>query len=432
MIRLALQYLEKWKNNPKRKPLVIRGTRQVGKTWLMKEFGAKNYKNIAYVNLESSSTLNNIFKDDFDINRILLAIEIETGIKITADNTLIILDEIQEAKKGVTALKYFNEQAPEYHIMVAGSLLGITLHEHTSFPVGKVDFIDLYPMSFSEFLLATGNKQLLELLKSNDWDLIKAFKNKYIQLLKHYYFTGGMPEVVAEFINSNDFTEVRNIQKRILLGYEQDFSKHASASVVPRIRMLWNSIPAQLAKENRKFIYSAVKKSSRAKNFESAINWLADSGLIYKVHRVTKSGLPLKAYENFSAFKLFISDIGLLSAMSNLSAKSIIDGNAIFQEFKGALTEQYVLQQLKSITDTGIFYWSTEKSTAEIDFIVQNEDLIIPIEVKAEENLKAKSLKSFYQKYPTTNPIRISLSDYRKESWLKNLPLYAVGELFGV
>jgi len=432
MRRQATKYLKQWKNNSSRKPLIIRGARQVGKTWLMKEFGNKNYKNIAYVNFEDSVTLKNLFVDNFDIKRILLAVEIETGIKITPQDTLIIFDEIQEAERGITALKYFCEQAPQYHVIAAGSLLGVTLHQHTSFPVGKVNFLDLHPMNYAEFIEASGNSHLLEILKRKDWKLIKTFKHRYVDLLKQYYFTGGMPEAVAEFFNNSNFTEVRNIQKRILLGYEQDFSKHAPTSIVPRIRMLWNSIPSQLSKENKKFIYSAIKRSARAKDFESSISWLSDSGLIYKVHRITKPGMPLKAYEDFGTFKLFISDVGLLAAISDLPAKSIINGNIIFEEFKGSLTEQYVLQQLRTLTDNDIFYWSAEKSRAEIDFIVQNEDTILPIEVKAAENLQAKSLKVFSHKYPDTKPVRISMSDFRKENWLINMPLYAVSEIFSI
>ena len=430
MKRQATAYLKIWKESTNRKRLIIQGTRQVGKTWLMKEFGKNNYERTAYVNFENSIILKKLFIEDFNIPRILSAIEIESDTKISPQNTLIILDEIQEAERGITALKYFCENAPQYHVIAAGSLLGVSLHSNTSFPVGKVNFLNLYPLNFPEFLEATENSRLLELLKKRDWNLIKLFKNKYIQLLKQYYFTGGMPEVVYEFIQNNDLKEVRDIQKRILLGYERDFSKYAPGTIVPRIRMLWNSIPSQLSKENKKFIYSAVKKSARARDFEFAISWLSDSGLVYKVHRITKPGLPLKAYEDFSSFKLFISDVGLLAAMSNLPARSMIEGNSIFEEFKGALTEQYVLQQLRTLTDDDIFYWSADRSRAEIDFIVQDEQIILPIEVKAEENLMAKSLKTFYQKYTETKPVRVSMSDFRQESWLTNIPLYAISELF--
>lgn len=431
MKRLAMQYLNNWKDNKDRKPIIIRGARQVGKTWLMKEFGKRNFKQTAYVNFESSKLLKNLFVDDFDIKRIISAIQIETGIQISAGNTLIIFDEIQEADGGITALKYFYENAPEYYIVAAGSLLGISLHKHTSFPVGKVDFIDLYPLNFEEFLMAKGEKQLLDLLVKKDWDLIKQFKVKYINLLKQYYYVGGMPEAVLLFSESEDYNKVRQIQNRILTSYEQDFSKHAPTEIVPRIRMLWNAIPAQLAKENRKFIYSAVKKGSRAKNFELALSWLTDCGLVHKVNRVTKPGIPLKAYEDFNAFKLYTVDVGLLSAMGNINAKTLLEGSVIFEEFKGALTEQYVLQQLKTIQDMDIYYWSSERSTGEVDFVIQYNGNIYPVEVKAEENLQAKSIRAFYQKYPNTKAIRSSMSDYREEDWLTNLPLYAVFTIAG-
>ncbi len=427
MKREALKYLFNWKQKANRKPLIIRGARQVGKTWLMKEFGKTNYSRSAYINFENTKTLLDIFKDNFDVKRIIEAIEIETGVTIDKDNTLIIFDEIQEVERGITALKYFYEDAPQFHIMAAGSLLGIALHQNSSFPVGKVDFLDLYPLGFMEFLEAVGQTRLVPLLVNGDWELIKAFKNKFIDLLKHYYFTGGMPEVVLEYISTGDFNTVRSIQNNILSGYEHDFSKHAPSSIVPRIRLLWNAIPAQLTKENKKFVYGAIKKGARAKDFEVALNWLSDSGLVYKVHRIVKPGLPLKAYEDFSAFKLFVVDVGLLGAMTGLSAKTIIEGNRIFEEFKGSLTEQFVMQQLRFSYGSEIFYWSAEKSRGEIDFIVQNDEEIIPIEVKAEENLKAKSLKSFFQKYVQTKPVRLSMSDFREENWMTNLPLYAVG-----
>ncbi len=426
MERLAMQYLDNWKKKKDRKPIIIRGARQVGKTWLMKEFGKRNYNQVAYVNFESSSALRNLFKDDYDTKRIVSAIQIETGLQIDVQITLIIFDEIQEADGGITALKYFYENAQQYHIVAAGSLLGVSMHKHTSFPVGKVDFIDLLPLNFSEFLLATGQQQLLELINKKDWNLIKSFKKKYIQLLKQYYYIGGMPEAVLFFSETENYSEVRQIQNRILSAYEQDFSKHAPSEIVPRIRMLWNAIPSQLAKENRKFIYSAVKKGSRAKDFELALSWLIDCGLVYKVNRVTKPGIPLKAYEDFNAFKLYTVDVGLLAAMGNISQKTLLEGNVIFEEFKGALTEQYVLQQLRTIPEMAIHYWSSEKSSGEVDFVLQNSGNIYSIEVKAEENLQAKSLKSFYQKYPNTYPIRTSMSDYRQEDWLINLPLYAI------
>lgn len=429
MERAQLNSLIQWKNSKTRKPLIIRGARQVGKTWLMKEFAKKEYKKSIYINFESSKHLKNIFANDFNINRIITALQIETGILFEAKNTLIIFDEIQEAASAITSLKYFYENAPEYHVIAAGSLLGVALHQQTSFPVGKVNFLDLYPLTFSEFLEAGGQKNLSSLLINKDWNLIKTFKQKLIESLRQYYYVGGMPEVVSALCDNNDFNEVREIQNRILQGYEQDLSKHAPIEIVPKIRLLWNSIPAQLAKENRKFIYGVIKKGARAKDYEIAIAWLINCGLIHKVSRVTKPSMPLKAYADFSAFKLFLVDIGLLSAMCNIDVKTLLKGNVIFEEFKGAITEQFVLQQLVAEKNFNVYYWSAEKSTAEIDFLIQYKDRVIPVEVKAEENLQAKSLKMFCQKYNPQQAIRTSMSDYRKESWLINVPLYAINEL---
>ena len=429
MERIAMKDLVSWKNKPGRKPLIIRGARQVGKTWLMKEFGKNEYSQTVYLNFESSKLLKTLFVDNFDINRIITALQIETGIQVNPENTLIILDEIQEAEGAITSLKYFCENAPQYHIIAAGSLLGVAMHKHTSFPVGKVEFLDLYPLNYTEFLLALDQQPLLDLLKSKDWTLIKSFKEKYIQILRQYYYIGGMPEVVFSYRTQNDFKEVRVIQKRILTAYEHDFSKHAPSDIVPRIRMLWNSIPSQLAKENKKFIYGAVKPGSRAKDYELALSWLIDCGLVHKVCRVSKPGIPLKAYEDYNAFKLFIADVGLMGAMGDIDVRTLLEGNMIFEEFKGALTEQYVLQQLTSISDLVIYYWSAERSIAEIDFLIQYSGEVIPIEVKAEENLQAKSLKAFCQKYSPQTAIRTSMSDFRKEDWLTNLPLYAIDEL---
>lgn len=424
-----MQVLTSWKNKQGRKPLIIRGARQVGKTWLMKEFGQNEYSQVAYLNFESSKALKTLFTDNFDIQRIITAVQIETGVRIQAENTLIIFDEIQEAEGALTSLKYFCENAPQYHIVAAGSLLGVALQKQTSFPVGKVEFLDLHPLNFPEFLMALDQQPLLDLLKSRDWPLIKSFKDKFIQLLRQYYYIGGMPEAVLSFKMENDFKEVRAIQKRILSAYEQDFSKHAPIEIVPRLRMLWNAIPGQLAKENKKFIYGAVKQGSRAKDYELALSWLIDSGLVHKVCRVSKPGFPLKAYEDAAAFKLFIADVGLLGAMVDMDVRTLIEGNVIFEEFKGALTEQYVLQQLITIPELSVYYWSAESATAEIDFLLQSPGEVIPVEVKAEENLKAKSLKTFCQKYAPKTAIRTSMSDYRKEDWLTNLPLYAINEL---
>jgi len=430
MQRLLLQKLIHWKNKVDRKPLIIRGARQVGKTWLMREFGKSHYKNTAYVNFETALSLHGIFESGFETDKLIMALKIESGTDIIPGETLIVLDEIQECEAAITSLKYFQENANQYHIMAAGSLLGVALHKNRSFPVGKVDFLDLHPLNFSEFLLAVNEPQLLELLQNLNWDLITGFKTKFIDLLKQYYFVGGMPEAVMTFINQKDFKKVREKQLNILSAYEQDFSKHAPHEIVPRIRLVWQSLPSQLAKENRKFIYGNLKKGARAREFELAIEWLTDAGIVHKVSKCNKPGFPLIAYEVLSDFKLFLLDVGLLAAKGNLDIQTLIEDQSLFEEFKGAITEQYILQQLKSIDQLPVYYWSAEKATAEIDFVIQYQNKIIPIEVKSAENLKAKSLKTYHQKYNPETSIRTSLSDYRKEEWLVNLPLYAFANFF--
>jgi uncharacterized protein len=432
MKRTKLAELIVWKNSNSRKPLIIRGARQVGKTWLMKEFGNTQYTQTVYVNFEKNKRLKTLFTDDFDIKRIIIALQAESGLTIHPENTLLIFDEIQAVPEAITALKYFCEDAPEYHIVAAGSLLGVALHAHISFPVCKVAFMDMYPLTFLEFLDAIGENALVEILHNADWKLITAYKSKFIERLRQYYYVGGMPEAVLKFSENNNFKEVRVIQKQILDAYEQDFSKHAPLEIVPRIRMIWNSIPAQLAKEHRKFIYGIIKEGSRAKDYELAISWLIDCGQLIKVCRANKPAIPLKAYEDRSAFKLFLVDVGLLAAMGNIEAQILLEGNAIFTEFKGALTEQYVFQQLNSTNDYVIYYWTAERSSAEIDFIVQYNSLIVPIEVKAEENLQAKSLKVYVEKFSPKMAVRTSMSDFRKQDWLTNLPLYAISELKNV
>lgn len=422
-----MKQLQKWKNKTRRKPLIIRGARQVGKTWLMKEFGRSYYKETVYINFDNNSRMQVLFEGDMNIERIVTGLELHVGHKIDAENTLLIFDEVQEVPKALTALKYFNEDAPQYQIVCAGSLLGIALHQGTSFPVGKVEFLDLHPMSFLEFMVAIGKEQYVELLQNGDFDMVTTFKQEYVELLKYYYYAGGMPEVVQAFVDNRDFNEVREIQQRILSAYEQDFSKHAPNEIVPRIRMLWNSIPAQLTKENKKFIYGLIKEGSRAKEYELAMLWLTDCGLVHKVHRVTMPSLPLKAYEDRKAFKLFLVDIGLLSCMVGLRQDVLLDGNELFREFKGALTEQYVLQQLKTLKGVSTYYWTAERATAEVDFVIDNGIDVIPIEVKAERNLQAKSLKVYHEKFKPRLSIRTSMADYRKEDWLLNLPLWAVG-----
>ena len=426
MRRDAMQQLYDWKEKTTRKPLIVRGARQVGKTWLMKEFASSAYRQFAYINFEDNEVMKDVFQKDFDVERILMAIQLVTGIVVDTE-TLIIFDEIQEAPRGLTALKYFQEKAPQYHVVAAGSLLGIAMHSNDSFPVGKVDFMDLYPLSFSEFLEAVGQEAFARLLAKKDWGLIAAFRSKLIDLLKQYYYVGGMPEVVNAFINHKDYAEVRQLQQTILDSYDRDFSKHAPIAEVPRIRMIWRSVPAQLAKENKKFIYGVVKEGARAKDFELAIEWLIDAGLIYKVSRVKKAGIPLSAYEDFSAFKLFLLDTGLMGAMSGLPPQALLEGNVLFSDYKGAITEQYVLQQLKSVKGLSIYYWSSDTSRGELDFLLQKDVSVIPVEVKAEENLQSKSLRFFVEKNAGLHGVRFSMSAYRKQEWMINYPLYSVG-----
>lgn len=429
MYRIAIEKLYKWKNSKRRKPLIIEGARQVGKTWLMKEFGKQAYSDTVYINFDSNTRMADLFAVDLDTDRLILGLELYAGRKIDSDNTLLIFDEVQEVPKALASLKYFYENAPQYHIVCAGSLLGIALHQGTSFPVGKVDFLKLYPLSFSEFLMATGNERFAKLLKKQDFEMITNFKQTYIDALKQYYFVGGMPEVVQSFAESKDFNEVRTIQKRILAAYEQDFSKHAPNEIVPKIRMLWNSIPSQLARENKKFIYGLVREGSRAREYETAIMWLSDCGLVHKVSRVNAAGIPLKAYEDLKAFKLFIVDVGLLGCMTGLHQRTLLDGDDLFVEFKGALTEQYVCQQLKTIEDLGIYYYTNDRGSCEIDFVIDTGEQIIPIEVKAETNLRAKSLKTYRERFEPELSVRTSMADYKKEDWLLNLPLYAIEQI---
>lgn len=426
MYRIAIEKLYKWKNSKRRKPLIIEGARQVGKTWLMKEFGEQAYADTVYINFDSNSRMADLFSADLDTDRLIMGLELYAGRKINPDNTLLIFDEVQEVPRALASLKYFYENAPQYHIVCAGSLLGIALHQGTSFPVGKVDFLKLYPLSFSEFLMATGNERFAELLKKQDYEMITSFKQTYIDALKHYYFVGGMPEAVQSFAESKDFNEVRAIQKRILAAYEQDFSKHAPNEIVPKIRMLWNSIPSQLARENKKFIYGLVREGGRAREYETAIMWLSDCGLVHKVSRVNAAGIPLKAYEDLKAFKLFIVDVGLLGCMTGLRQRTLLDGDDLFVEFKGALTEQYVCQQLKTIEDLGVYYYTNDRGSCEIDFVVDTGEQIVPIEVKAETNLRAKSLKTYRERFEPELSVRTSMADYKKEDWLLNLPLYAI------
>ena len=428
MERYALTLLDKWNNRPNRKPLILKGARQVGKTWLMKEFGKRNFKYTAYVNFDSNERMWDVFQGDYNVERILMAINIETGVKISPSETLIIFDEIQECPRAIAALKYFYENASEYAIIAAGSLLGVAIHKGISFPVGKVDTIELHPLNFREFLLAVGEEGLVHLIDTKNYSLMSSFHDKYVDWLKKYYYIGGMPEVVASFVENKDFSEVRYLQKKIIEMYEDDFSKHTTENELPRIRMVWNSIPMQLAKENKKFFFGKIKEGARAREFEIAIEWLQDCGLIKKVNKVSKPAMPLKAYIDFSSFKLYLLDVGLLGALSDLDAKSILEGNTIFIEFKGALTEQYVLQQLISDTDYSPYYYAETKSESEIDFMIQKDGNVIPIEVKAEENLRAKSLKVYCEKFKPEMAIRTSMSDYKEQDWLTNMPLWTVSQ----
>ena len=429
MYRMAMENLLAWKQSRRRKPLIIEGARQVGKTWLMKEFGRQAYGDTVYINFDSNARMAELFASDLDTKRLVLGLELYAGRKIDPENALLIFDEVQEVPRALAALKYFCEDAPQYHIVCAGSLLGIALHRGTSFPVGKVDFLKLYPLSFQEFVMAIGKKQFSELLDQQDFSMITSFRETYADALKQYYFVGGMPEAVESFAENQDFNEVRQIQKRILAAYEQDFSKHAPNEVVPRLRMLWNSIPAQLAKENKKFIYGLVREGARAKDYETALLWLSDCGLVHRVSRVNAPGISLRAYEDMKAFKLFVLDVGLLGCMTGLHQRTLLDGNALFVEFKGALTEQYVCQQLKTLADLELCYYTNDRGSCEVDFVVDTGGRVMPLEVKAETNLRAKSLKTYREKFSPELAIRTSMADYRKEGGLVNLPLYAIGQI---
>lgn len=424
MERYIYQQLLKWKSSATRKPLILQGARQVGKTYILKEFGKREYKNLVYVNCDHNEDMSNMFSD-YDIPRIIRSISAITHQNIIPGESLIFFDEIQEIEGGLAALKYFYEKAPEYHVVVAGSLLGITLHEGTSFPVGKVDLLYLYPMDFEEFLLAMNEEQLVKIMRSKDWKTLTMLRSHCEELLRQYYFTGGMPEAVDAYIKRQDIWEVRAIQEKIIIAYRNDISKHAPTNQVQRINMVWNSIPSQLARDNKKFIYGAVKKGSRANDFELAIQWLIDAGLVHKISRINKAAVPLKFYEDMNAFKLFVLDCGLLGAMSQTPPQQILIGNNIFEEYKGAFSENFVLQQMLVLPHTYIYYYSNENSTMEIDFVVQHEANIIPVEVKAEENLKAKSLHQYVKDNPGLHGLRLSMSPYREQDWLTNVPLYA-------
>lgn len=417
--------LLEWQSRRGHKPLVLDGARQVGKTYILKEFGKREYKSFSYVNLDKDAVAKSIFEQDHDISRIIRALSAHTGVDIVPKDTLIIIDEIQESAAALGCLKYFKEDYPQYDVVVAGSLLGISIHEDQSFPVGMVELVRMFPMSLHEFLNATGNEKLTALLLDCDWTTVNSLSAQYIDLLRQYYYVGGMPEAVANYIEGKGLIAVRKIQKDILAGYRKDFSKHAPKNEVPRIELVWDSLPSHLAKENKKFIYGAVRKGARAKDFEVAITWLKDAGLIYKVHRVNKTEYPLKFYEDFETFKIFPLDIGLLGAMSDVPASQMLVGDNIFTEFKGAFTECYVNEQLARL-QIPTFYHSSNESECEIDFVVQTEKRVIPIEAKAEENVKSKSLKTYINQHPNLKGLRVSMLNYVNQGWMENLPLYAI------
>lgn len=429
MDRKLMSQLVAWKSMHRRNPLILNGARQVGKTWLLREFGRLHFQNIAYVSLDNNSIARDLFENDFDVKRIIDGISLLTNEEIMPNKTLIVLDEVQEAPKAITSLKYFCEDAPEYALAAAGSLLGLSAHEGTGYPVGKVDSLNLFPLSFTEFLQATDNRRFAELIASEDKALLNVFSIKLIEQLKNYYVVGGMPSAVASYVENSSFDQVRNIQKQILGDYARDFVKHVPSSILQKTIEAWDSVPIHLSQENKKFVFGHIREGARAKEYEEALLWLSQAGLIYRVDRVTKPGIPLKAYTDSKAFKVFLLDVGLLCATSDLHPVSILEGSHLFTEFKGALTEQFVCQQLISDCRLQPFYWSAENSRGEIDFLVQDVGHIYPIEVKAEENLRSKSLRAFSEKYEGMNPRRFSLAGYRDESWMRNIPLYAIGNV---
>jgi predicted AAA+ superfamily ATPase len=428
MNRIAYSKMEAWKLQKARKPLILRGARQVGKTWLMQEFARNEFAQSVYINFESNRSMRDVLEASLDPNQIIRAIQIETGIQINPADTVLIFDEIQACPAALTSLKYFQEQMPALAILTAGSLLGVALHTMQSFPVGKVDFLDIHPLNFEEFLMANQQNALKKQIDSQDWAFIKTIKHKYIEQLKTYYFVGGMPEAVQTYLETHDLHLVRAAQHRLIQSYEQDFSKHAPYREVPRIRLIWESITSQLAKENSKFIYGVLRAGARAKDFELGLRWLADAGLIHMIPRISKPNIPLSAYADLSDFKIYLHDVGLLTAMGQIDIQTYLQGNIIFQEFKGALTEQYVCQQLISM-NIKPYYWTIEKSIAEVDFVCQIANGVIPIEVKAELNVKAKSLKIYQTKFNPVKSLRISMADFNDQNGLTDIPLYAISQI---
>ena len=433
MDRFLMDELVAWKDSPRRKPLILNGARQVGKTWLLKEFGRRCFDNVAYVNLDDNPGMREQFEAGYDIPRIISAIQFETGQAVSEGSTLIVLDEIQACPKALTSLKYFCENAPGYAVAAAGSLLGITVHEGSGYPVGKVNTLNLYPLHFREFLAATGNQVLCNLIETGDADLINGFSGKLVPLLRQYYYVGGMPEAVSAFLERGLLEDAREVQLEILLGYERDISKHLSRTETEYALAAGKSIPAHLGRDNKTFGFSHIAEGARARNYRSGITWLSQAGIATIVRRISKPGIPLAPYADDAAFKLFLVDVGLLGAMAQLDKETVVGGNGIFEEFKGSLTEQYVCQQL--VSDCGLvpYYWSAENSSGEIDFLVQRRNSVFAIEVKAEENLRSKSLRAFKESHPDVEAVRFSLSGYREQDWMRNVPLYAMEnmELWG-
>ena len=427
MKRKIYSKLIEWKKSPSHKPLILNGVRQCGKTYIMKEFGKNEFQTFAYVNCDRNENLHQIFEGGFNISKIIRGISALSGVDIIPGKTLIFLDEVQSFPLVLESLKYFCEDAPDYHVAVAGSLLGIALHSGVSFPVGKVQTMKLYPMDFEEFLMAKGEQQLLRIMHDHDFDLLTALHEKCKDLLRQYYYVGGMPEVVKSYIDNGQLKPVRAIQNEILSNYAGDFSKHAPYQEVPRISMVWQSILGQLSRENKKFIYGALKKGGRAKEFEVAIQWLVDAGLVYKVNKCTKPQLPLKFYEDFTAFKLYLCDCGLMGAMADTAAKDVLIGDSVFTEYKGAFTEQYGLQQILSSGISDIYYYSADDSRMEMDFLMQREGALLPVEVKGGTSIKSTSLHNYLMEHPGIQAIRYSMLPYKKQDFLTNIPLYAVG-----
>ena len=448
MDRLSyIEKLERWRTSPRRKPLILEGARQVGKTWLMREFASSHYSNQVYVRFDKDRQLKRIFERDFDIGRIVHDLEIAFRTRIDPLNTVLLFDEIQACRNALTSLKYFCEDRPDLHVIAAGSLLGLEYMddedfkadaegdvETTGFPVGKVDTIGVHPLSFVEFLYALGESALAEEICKRNWDTIEMFRERLVDLLKHYYVIGGMPEAVSAYVETRNFIDAIEVQKAILSGYRKDFAKHAPKNDVPRINLFWDAIPSQLAKENKKFMYSRIKKGERSSSYRSPISWLSGAGLIYLCRRVTVPRLPIKSYVD-AAFKVYVLDVGLLSSMSGLDSRVVLDGSRVFTEFKGALTEQYIHQQMIAEYGDEPCYWSTDDSRTEVDFIVQKGMDVAPVEVKAEENVQSKSLKSYMERFKPPVSYRLSMLPYKEqriaspgnpERLLVNIPLYGI------